>query len=109
MTEKIRLEALKRGTGQALVILSVVFYGCLLMVPFIPFPAEKKILLSSSLVILGEASFWIAVMILGRQIIAKYRRVPWRSWIERWFKNDEKPQDAASTELVPCPGKAPEL
>ena len=100
MAEKAGREALKRRTGQALVILSFVFYGCLLLVPFIPFPAERKILLSSSLVILGEASFWIAVMILGREIIAKYRSFPWRSWIKRWFRDGEEQQDAGPLTLL---------
>jgi phosphatidylglycerophosphate synthase len=51
-------------------------------VPFAPFSAGSKILLSTILVISGEASFWIAVLILGREVISKYRNFDWRKRLE---------------------------
>jgi hypothetical protein len=76
--EKSRQETLMKRLGQSLIFLSFVFYGSLLLVPFAPFSAGNKILLSSILVVFGEASFWIAVLILGRQVISKYRNFQWR-------------------------------
>ena len=71
-------QSLKKWLGIALVVLSFAFYGCLLLVPLSSFSTENKIALSASLVILGEGSFWLAVIILGREAMAKYRRVDWR-------------------------------
>jgi len=88
--ERNRLETPKRRIGLALVLLSFAFYGGLLLVPFISLSAGNKIILSSALVVLGEASFWVAVLILGRQVIARYWNFDWRSKIARLFKSPEK-------------------
>jgi hypothetical protein len=77
---------LKRWLGVALVAASFAFYGCLLLVPFSSFAAKRKIALSAALIILGEGSFWLAVIILGREAIAKYRNLDWRRRILRWLK-----------------------
>jgi len=44
--------------------------------------SKGKIALSSALVISGEASFWIGGLILGKEMVAKYRGVldPRRWW-----------------------------
>jgi hypothetical protein len=67
------LQSRKKWLGGSLVVLSFAFYGCLLLVPLASLSAKNKILLSSLLVILGEASFWLAVIMLGREKMAKYR------------------------------------
>ncbi|MCX6674572.1 MAG: transporter suffix domain-containing protein [Methanothrix sp.] len=77
---------LKRWLGVTLVVLSFAFYGCLLLVPLTSLSAERKIALSTLLVILGEGSFWLAVIILGREAIAKYRSFDWRNWLSGWLK-----------------------
>jgi|LDZR01.1.fsa_nt_gi uncharacterized membrane protein YdbT with pleckstrin-like domain len=60
--------------GIALVILSCVFYGALLLVPFTPYTVSIKAIISSILVILGEVSFWLGGFMLGREIVMKYRK-----------------------------------
>jgi len=80
------IHSLKRWLGISLVAASFAFYGCLLLVPFTTFSAERKIALSTALVILGEGSFWLAVIILGREAIAKYRNHDWRRRIFGWVK-----------------------
>ena len=80
------IQSLKRWLGIALVILSFAFYGCLLIVPLTSFSVEGKIALSTALVILGESSFWLSVIILGREAIAKYRRADWRSRLSGLLK-----------------------
>ena len=82
--DKPRLESLKKDLGYLMIILSFAFYGGLLLVPFASFSAEVKIILSSALVILGEASFWIAVLIMGRHMISQFRNLDWRSWVVRF-------------------------
>jgi hypothetical protein len=88
--ERNKLGILKRWVGWALILLSFAFYGGLLLVPFASLSPGNKIILSSTLVVLGEASFWVAVLILGRQVISRYRNFPWRSKIAGLFKSPEK-------------------
>jgi hypothetical protein len=38
-------------------------------------PTREKVILSSILVVCGEASFLIAVLILGRDAISRYRKL----------------------------------
>lgn len=83
---KSDIQSLKRWLGMTLFILSFAFYGCLLLVPLTSFSAEGKIALSTALVILGESSFWLSVIILGREATAKYRRVDWRSRLSGLLK-----------------------
>ena len=78
--------SLKRWLGIALFVLSFVLYGFLLLVPLSPFSGEGKIALSAAVVILAESSFWLSVIILGREAIAKYRRADWRSRLSKWLK-----------------------
>lgn len=73
--EKIKQGALKRRLGMLLIILSFTFYGILLLVPFAPFSAGRKVILSSILVVLGEASFWIAALILGKELIKNFKNI----------------------------------
>ncbi|MCK9441628.1 MAG: transporter suffix domain-containing protein [Methanothrix sp.] len=80
------LQSMKRCLGIALVVLSFAFYGCILLVPLSSLSSERKIALSTLLVILGEGSFWLAVIVLGREAIAKYRRFNWRDRLSEWRK-----------------------
>jgi hypothetical protein len=83
-------QSLKRWLGIALLAASFAFYGCLLLVPFISFTGERKVALSAALVILGEGSFWLAVLILGRETMAKYRNIDWRSRLISRLKEIEE-------------------
>jgi hypothetical protein len=72
----------KRRLGFGLVALSFLLYGCLLLVPSTSFSTEGKVALSSLLVISGEASFWIGGLILGREVIGRWRvALDPRRWI----------------------------
>ncbi len=86
-------EALKRRLGLLLIILSFAFYGFLLMVPFAPLSAGRKVILSSILMVLGEASFWIAALILGKELIKNYKNVFQREKLKdawRWLRRPGK-------------------
>ena len=76
----------KRTLGITLFILSFAFYGFLLIVPFVALTSEAKAALSIMLVVLGESSFWLSVIVLGREIIDKYRKIDWRSRISLLLK-----------------------
>lgn len=92
METKEESQRWKRWLGVALFILSFVFYGCLLLVPFLPLSLEDKTTLSVLLVISGESSFWLSAIILGKEMIEKFRTRKWRSWIERQRKSAQEHQ-----------------
>jgi hypothetical protein len=72
----------RRRLGFFLVVLSCLLYGCLLFVPSAPLSTSGKVALSSLLVISGEASFWIGGIILGRDVVARWRgALDPRRWI----------------------------
>ena len=63
-----------KKTGIFLVILSFVLYGGLLLVPFIPYGAGAKAAVTSAIIVSGEASFWLGAIILGKEVVTKYRK-----------------------------------
>lgn len=76
----------RRRIGLLFFVLSFVFYGCLILVPLAPASVEGRIALSALLVVLGEGSFWLSVLILGREMIERLRRFEWRSRLSAWLK-----------------------
>ncbi|MCG8402913.1 MAG: transporter suffix domain-containing protein [Firmicutes bacterium] len=76
-----------RVLGFVLIVLSTILYGSLLLVPFIPSAVGTKIALSSGLVICGELCFWIGGIILGKELITKYRK---KLNPLQWFKKREQ-------------------
>jgi hypothetical protein len=101
--EKNSRQALKKKLGQLLLILSFAIYGIVLLVPFAPLSAGRKILSSSILVILAEASFWVALLILGRQFISDYKKIGWRGWLKSGMSMPEGQENAVKTDL--CDGR----
>jgi hypothetical protein len=60
--------------GILLFILSFVFYALILMIPLLAVSLQTKTLITALLVIAGEISFWSGGLILGKEVIRKYRR-----------------------------------
>lgn len=60
--------------GVVLIILSCVIYSGLIIVPFLPYTIATKTVISTTLIISGEASFWIGSFILGKELVNKYKR-----------------------------------
>jgi hypothetical protein len=71
----------KKRLGLMLVVISFAFYGALMLVPFAPLSASRKLQFSAGLILMGEACFWIAVLILGKEVASKYRHIDLRNWL----------------------------
>ncbi|HZG86822.1 transporter suffix domain-containing protein [Paenibacillus sp.] len=56
------------------IVLSFALYALLLAVPFLPAGSSGKAGAAAALVIAGEVAFWIGGLLLGREVIKKYRR-----------------------------------
>ncbi len=73
-----------RTIGFGLIALSLVLNGGLLLVPFLPLAVEQKVGLAAGLAVAGEGSFWGGGLLVGREVMRKYRR--WldpRTWRRR--------------------------
>lgn len=57
-----------------LVVLSFVLYGLIFVVPFLPLTIAQKAMIVPVLVAAGEATWWIGVAIVGKQVVTKYRK-----------------------------------
>jgi hypothetical protein len=57
-----------------LFVLSFVLYALILTVPLLSTSLETKTLITTALVVLGEIFFWTGGLILGKEVVRKYRR-----------------------------------
>lgn len=63
----------KFKTGIFLIILSTALFLSLLAVPFLGLAGKSKITLTTITVILGEVTFWIGGLLLGKELFNKYK------------------------------------
>jgi NAD(P)-dependent dehydrogenase (short-subunit alcohol dehydrogenase family) len=63
-----------RNLGIFLVVFSFLAYGFLFVVPFLPLSTPGKLALTPVLIGSGEASFWVGGALLGKEIVARYKR-----------------------------------
>lgn len=70
--KSIKGKGVVRYAGIGLIVLSFMLYGGLLFLPYTPMSLELKGIAVMSLVIAGEASFWIGALLAGKEIASKY-------------------------------------
>ena len=80
--------ALGRGRTLLLVVLLVVvpglLYAAVLGVPFLPLGTGTKIWLSAALVVAAEVTFVISALVLGKEVVSRYRRsLNPRAWFRK--------------------------
>jgi len=63
----------KFKTGIFLIILSTLLFTSLLAVPFLNVAGKTKITISTIAVILGEITFWVGGILLGKELFNKYK------------------------------------
>ncbi len=65
-----------------LLVIPGALYAAIPAIPFLPLTTAQKIGLAAGLAIAGEAVFWGAAFLLGREVVRRYRRLfdP-----RRWF------------------------
>jgi hypothetical protein len=59
--------------GIALIVLSTMFFISIIAVPFLNVDSKTKITISTILVVLGEVTFWIGGILLGKELFNKYK------------------------------------
>lgn len=70
--------------GIFLMVLSGVFFGVMLLIPFSTLENSQKIYLSSGSFIAMEGCFWIGGLLVGKVLFAKYKaRLNPFKWVKR--------------------------
>jgi hypothetical protein len=70
-----------RKLGLLLIIVSCGMWAAVLVVPFLPWASSplstaiaQKALLTTSLLIISEVSFWVGILLLGKELARRYRQ-----------------------------------
>jgi len=63
----------KFKTGISLIILSTLLFLSLLAVPFIHVEGKAKITITTITIIIGEITFWVGGILLGKELFNKYK------------------------------------
>jgi len=87
---------LKFRLGIVLISVSVAFFLIIFAMPFIPMNLKVKVALTTTLVVVGEVSFWVGTLLIGKEVYQKFMAyLKSGEWLEK--KKDEA--DKNETEL----------
>ncbi len=62
-----------RIIGFVLLVFSFAVYGILLLIPFFEFSAKTIAVISTSVIVAAETSFYLSIVILGKQLWSKFK------------------------------------
>lgn len=62
-----------RLLGWTILVASAVLWAAVAVVPFLPLSGTQKIWAAGALAVAGEVAFWIAAVVLGREVVRRYR------------------------------------
>ena len=63
-----------RLLGMALLVAALLFWVVAPAVVFFPLSSGQKVWAGSAFLVLGEVAFWVAALVLGREVVRRYRR-----------------------------------
>lgn len=75
---------LKFRLGIILISVSVAFFLIIFAIPFIPMNLKVKVALTTTLVIVGEVSFWVGTLLIGKEVYQKFMaKLKSGEWLEK--------------------------
>lgn len=69
--------------GIFLILLSGVFFGLMLLGPFLQLETQHKVIWSTTSLVCMEVSFWVGGLLVGKELFMKYKA---RLNPANWFK-----------------------
>jgi hypothetical protein len=73
-----------RLLGIILFVAAILFWIAAPAVVFFPLSAAQKVWVGSVFLVLGEVTFWVAAVVLGREVLGRYgRSLDPRGWFGR--------------------------
>ncbi len=80
---------LKFRLGIILISVSVVFFLIIFALPFVSMDLKVKVALTTTLVVIGEVSFWVGTLLIGKEVYKKFMaKLKSGEWLEK-KKEDE--------------------
>lgn len=63
---------LKFRLGIILISISVLFFLIIFALPFISIDLKVKVALTTTLIVVGEVSFWVGTILIGKEVYKKF-------------------------------------
>ena len=80
---------LKFRLGIILISVSVVFFLIIFALPFVSMNLKVKVALTTTLVVVGEVSFWVGTLLIGKEVYKKFMaKLKSGEWLEK--KKEDK-------------------
>ena len=80
---------LKFRLGIILISVSVAFFLIIFALPFVSMNLKVKVALTTTLVVVGEVSFWVGTLLIGKEVYKKFMaKLKSGEWLEK-KKEDE--------------------
>ena len=67
------VKKLKFRLGIILISVSVTFFLVIFALPFLSMDTKVKIALTTTLIIVGEISFWVGTILIGKEVYLKFK------------------------------------
>ncbi|MBT3244767.1 MAG: transporter suffix domain-containing protein [Bacteroidetes bacterium] len=75
--------------GVVLMIISVPFFLCIPIVPFLDVETKTKVTLTTILLVSGEVLFWAGGLLVGKELFTKYKSyMNPRNWFRKKSTNE---------------------
>jgi len=87
---------LKFRLGIVLISVSVAFFLIIFAMPFISMNLKVKVALTTTLVVVGEVSFWVGTLLIGKEVYQKFM-----AYLKsgEWLEKKKEDADKNETEL----------
>ena len=80
---------LKFRLGIILISISVLFFLIIFALPFISINLKVKVALTTTLIVVGEVSFWVGAILIGKEVYKKFMaELKSGEWLEK--KKEDK-------------------
>ncbi len=99
------LSAVRKTTGYVLFVLSCLGWAVLPFIPFFPISTAAKAAWVAGSLIFAEVTWWLMVLLLGKEVI-DYCRRGWRRLREAWAQRRGQPCAAPEAGDVAWPAAA---
>jgi len=86
---------LKFRLGIILISISVLFFLIIFALPFISINLKVKVALTTTLIVVGEVSFWVGTILIGKEVYKKFMaKLKSGEWLEK--KKEDKDNENPS-------------
>ena len=83
------IKKLKFRLGIILISVSVAFFLIIFALPFITMNLKFKVALTTTLIIVGEVSFWVGTLLIGKEVYKKFMaKLKSGEWLEKKKEDD---------------------